>query len=136
MSVFSTLFRGPTYEEVSSDEKTISNRGNDDQDSGHFLSKRHSSIDSGLSRCSITALFALGIGILFGYWMNSSQSSSLTEFGISSDSPIPRTIFTSRHEVAFIPDEGYIGPSHEANMRWTELTSTQHCLKEYLRCKN
>jgi hypothetical protein len=68
-------------------------------------------------------LFSLSVGLIIGYACRAvGEPSSLATFGIDPNTPIPREIFTSRHDVPFSPDPRYMGPSHEVDRNWQKLT--------------
>ncbi|KAK3197451.1 hypothetical protein GRF29_216g230450 [Pseudopithomyces chartarum] len=68
-------------------------------------------------------LFSLSVGLIIGYACRAvGEPSSLATFGIDPNTPIPKEIFTSRHDVPFSPDPRYMGPSHEVDGNWQKLT--------------
>ena len=68
-------------------------------------------------------LFSLTVGLIIGYGCRAvGEPSSLATFGIDPNTPIPREVFTSRHDVPFSPDSNYMGPSREVDRNWQKLT--------------
>jgi len=69
-------------------------------------------------------LFSFSVGICLGFWLQVSNQSKNGHFGVIQHSPIPQDVFTKRHNVPFVPDERYIGPSSEVAHNWRKLTES------------
>jgi hypothetical protein len=86
------------------------------------LAGRNSSLTSYILLGSSFAMLNLCIGLLIGYELHAVSRPSLQSVTINPNTAIPLEIFTSRHDVPFSPDRRYMGPSHEVNQNWAELT--------------
>ncbi|KAK4209258.1 hypothetical protein QBC37DRAFT_294949 [Rhypophila decipiens] len=76
----------------------------------------------------VVAVFSLVIGVGLGTWYSSVTTSAApsdlaSSFGINTNTPIPRHIFTNRKNVPFIPHPEYMGASDEADDNWAALTA-------------
>ena len=72
--------------------------------------------------CYLSILvIGVGLGVILGIYVRPTSIQNVRFIESLPGSPIPDDVIYPRTPVVFVPDDRYIGPSHDANRHWAEL---------------
>lgn len=94
----------PKYEEIPENEDVP-------------IPKKRRSVNSILYYVSIL-LIGLGLGFTIGFYCQTNSSSTSHPIPTAPATPLPHDVFAPRVPKLFVPDERYVGYSHEVNENW------------------
>lgn len=106
----------PKYEEIPENED-------------HPILRKRRSVNPILYYISIL-LVGLGLGFTIGFYGQAKDSSTPHDHPMQTTPatvPIPHDVFSPKVPTLFVPDERYVGSSHEVNVNWGLLVQGMYC---------